>query len=132
MILLTVSTIVEMRDNMDRNSAISSGILAVVLIAIGAVIGFRDYLPKWTVATCTIGMGLMAIALGSILAAWIGYNFFIERQAEFRPRGIVSPFVMIAVGIGFLKRGISALKLKSSDTEFDVQSEGSQDIDLEA
>ena len=106
----TNEQLAQMRDALDRNSAIATAALAIILVSVGAVLGYRDYLPKKIVATTTIGIGVLGIVAGVGTLGWVGYNLFVERQKEFHPGRLGLPFIMIAVGYGFVRKGISALK----------------------
>lgn len=110
MAVFSISTLAQMRDALDRNSAIATAALAIILVSVGAVLGYRDYLPKKIVATTTIGIGVLGIVAGVGTLGWVGYNLFVERQKEFHPGRLGLPFIMIAVGYGFVRKGISALK----------------------
>jgi len=112
---------------LDINGVIARGALAVASIAIGAVVGFHDCLPRRTAAIGTIGVGLMALILGGALLIWVGYNFYIEHRVVLSGRAILIPIFIISVGTGFMGRGISIWK--SLKNESRVQDEDKSEVD---
>lgn len=56
--------------------------------------------------------GVLAIVIGLAIGAWLIYNILIERQEEFhapvRLKAYLFPVVMVVVGAGMVKKGISS------------------------
>jgi TRAP-type C4-dicarboxylate transport system permease small subunit len=57
--------------------------------------------------------GELAVLFGIAIALWVAYNLFVHRLPEFEsaatPISYLFPFVMIAVGLGMLRKGIRGI-----------------------
>lgn len=102
-------------DVLNQRAAIASGVLTLILVLMGAIIGFRDFLPKRLTQMGMFLFGLLAIIVGVISSIGLIYALLydieglqLEEGNRLRLKRLFMPFSIpicsFAVGCGFLMK----------------------------
>ena len=105
-----VSYIGEVWNTPQRTLVISVTIASVLIMSIGAVIGFPELLPKKIVAASIFFFGILTMFIGLSTLVWVGYNLFFAQRNELPNGNLRFPIMAICVGFGMAAKSYSKLK----------------------
>ena len=104
------SFLVDLWNSPQRTAAIVMTVLSGLVIILGAVIGFPDFLPRKIVAICMLLFGILIMFVGATILVWFAYNVFVVRQGEFVMGKPSFAVTMVVVGAGIAFKGFSTFK----------------------
>ena len=111
-----VSFIDDLWNTPQRTIAIIVTISSLVVIYIGVVIGFPEFLPGKIVSFSLFLFGILTMFIGLLILVWFGYNVFVARQAGFRMGNPSVAVMLILTGYVFAARGFSELGWANSQS----------------
>lgn len=111
-----VSFIDDLWNTPQRTISIVVTISSLVVIFIGVVIGFPEFLPGKIVSFSLFLFGILTMFMGLLILVWFGYNVFVARQAAFRMGNPSFAVTLILIGYVFAARGFSELGWANSNS----------------